>query len=168
MNGNVDLGTLGGNPEGLRAVRVTIPASVAGSIDSLNDSLTALAERLGCPECFSGFDCAFQIERELVISQRDEEVEIRPAVRPGAVAFGGSGVISPGASLQSGLTATLAPNVGYNLDSIKGAVKKIAELHGCPQCCSGFDITFRQELNFMVDKDVNILASSGGIIIEEA
>ena len=54
------------------AVRISMSAKVANDLDTFKKGVAAFAERLGCPECFSGFDCTFESERDFVI---DADVE---------------------------------------------------------------------------------------------
>lgn len=48
-------------------VRVTIPANVAHNVKRLHATIDDLVNRLGCPQCFSGADCLFQLERDFVV-----------------------------------------------------------------------------------------------------
>src|SRR5687768_11115992 len=52
------------------AVRITLPASVAYDPKALRKGIASIVERLGCPKCFSGADCLFTNERELVIDPK--------------------------------------------------------------------------------------------------
>jgi len=130
-------------------VRITMPAAVAYDINAFQKSITTLVERLGCRTCFSGADCTFRLERELVIN---ENLEISPwAGRVGAADPDGD------PALKSTVYVKLSPEISYNIDRVQSAVAKIAGLLGCDACCSGFDIAFRQELEFiLVNKDLNV------------
>lgn len=127
-----------------RAVRLTMPASVAYDLPRFQKSIARLLEELGCLKCFSGVDCTFQLERDWVINERGD---LR------AVAAGDP---SPQPSLAA--TATLPAKLGYDIDAVNEVVARIADRLGCSACCSGFDITFRRELDFFVDQDLNINA----------
>ncbi len=129
-------------------VRLSIPASVAGDIGSFQKSLTNLAELLGCGSCFSGADCTFQITRDWVINER---LEARPAVN-----------LEPDPHPWRGVTATLPANVSYDIKKIQQVVATIAGQLGCAACCSGFDLNFRQELEFIVDQKANVRPVSQG------
>jgi hypothetical protein len=136
--------------------RISMPASVANDLEAFKKGITALAERLGCGSCFSGVDCTFQMERDFVI---DEALKVAPV--PGA----GKGMaFSEIAGPSRGVTVSMPPAVHHDLRKILDVADIIAEKlgkhslsgHGSVACCSGFDITFRQELNFMVDNDGNV------------
>ena len=127
-------------------VRVSIPASVAYDLGAFQKSITLIAEQLGCPKCVSGVDCRFQLERAWVINQN---LEINPVALP-----------QDPVPLRP-VTATLVEAVSYDLGKVQEAVARIADRLGCPRCCSGFDITLLQELNFLVDEHINIRPFSG-------
>jgi len=57
-----------------RPIRVTIPAKVAFDLEKFQNVIAHLAERLGCPKCFSGRECLFELERDLVIDPADLRV----------------------------------------------------------------------------------------------
>ena len=66
------------------AVRVSMPAKVANDLDTFKKGVAAFAERLGCPECFSGFDCTFESERDFVMAgHRPVAPPVSPAAFPG-------------------------------------------------------------------------------------
>jgi len=131
-------------------VRITLPAAVAHNLASFQKSIAGLVERLGCPTCFSGADCTFTEERNFLMNER---LEISPSTPI---------VSSPDpdgdpAHRRRGVHAHMASDVSHNLEGIQTAVAKIAERLGHPMCCSGFDIAFRQEFNFItVDRDLNV------------
>jgi hypothetical protein len=122
-------------------IRVSIPASVAYDLGAFQKSIAIIAEQLGCPTCFSGVDCRFQLERAWVIN---EQLEIRPDV---AV---------PQDPIPS-VIATLPTKVSNDLGALQETVARVADRLGCEACCSGFDITFRRELDFVVGENLNIL-----------
>jgi hypothetical protein len=131
------------NPQPLppRSVRITIPAAVAYNLEAFQNSIARLVERLGCRPCFSGADCTFLHERDWVI---DEKLETHALARSFAQ--------EPEPSPWRSATATLPSKVANNLDQIKSVVATIAGKLGCAPCCSGFDILFRQELDFVVNE----------------
>lgn len=160
-----------------KSVRISIPASVASDLGSFQKSLANIAERLGCRGCFSGADCFFQIERDLVIN---EKLEISPASvsgpRPepwlgsmvpvpwlaGALASNLSRVaLNPQPLPPLPTTVTLASEVSFDLAKVQESVAKIAGRLGCTSCCSGFDISFRHELDFMIDANLNVQTRGG-------
>jgi hypothetical protein len=130
------------NPQPLppgRAVRVTIPAAVAYNLESFQKSIATLVERLGCRPCFSGADCQFLHERDFIINEKLQAVTV------GAVQ-------EPQPNPWRSATATLPSKVANNLDQIKSVVASIAGRLGCGGCCSGFDILFQREINFVVNE----------------
>lgn len=129
-----------------RAVRLTIPAKVAYNLDAFQESIADLVDRLGCRACFSGADCTFQLERDFVVNEAlamsaarsrfaDDPVPIMPA---------------------SSLSAAIPTEVSYDINRVQKVVAEIAGLLGCEACCSGFDITFRNQLDFLVNKELGV------------
>jgi hypothetical protein len=123
-------------------IRISIPAAVAYDLAAFQKSIANLVERLGCRACFSGADCTFLHERDFVIN---EKFEVHPSA--------GASVRLPQDPVPlRTATATLSGKVGHNLKQIQSAVANIAGRLGCAPCCSGFDILFRQELDFVVNE----------------
>ncbi|MGA7305455.1 MAG: hypothetical protein WBW88_11295 [Rhodothermales bacterium] len=122
-------------------VRVSIPAKVAYNLDSLNKGIANLMDRLGHPQCFSGVNCGFMLEREFVIDERAKISAISRADAP---------AVNP-------VSAKLPGKVGYNLELVQKSVASIVDRLGCGSCCSGFDIFFDQELNFLLGNDAKVL-----------
>jgi hypothetical protein len=120
-------------------VRVSIPAAVAYDLGAFQKSIATLVDRLGCRTCFSGVDCTFLHERDFVI---DEKLEIRPSAR----------ALPQDPVPAHRVTASLSGKVNNNLKQIQEVVANIAGRLGCPGCCSGFDILFKQELDFVVNE----------------
>lgn len=128
-------------------VRITMPAAVAYDLDALKKSITTIVERVGCRACFSGADCTFQLERDLVINDR---LEVSPAAWRGSTDPDGDPV-------KPAVYVNLANEVSYNLDRVLGAVERIVDKLGHTQCFSGFDIFFREELELIaVDRNLNV------------
>lgn len=120
------------------SVRVTIPAKIAGDLGSFQESIVKVAERLGCPKCFSGVNCDFQIERGFIVSNAGN---LREAAGNRSIArnfTGGEGQVQ----------VSVGVNVG--IDTILESVATIADRLGCLACCSGFDILFQQEARFAI------------------
>ena len=120
-------------------VRITLPAKVAYSPDQLKTSIKRIAEQIGHPRCFSGADCFFQMEREFLVD---------PQVRAAAVA-------SPRVALPSDpvpwkVSIGLSSGVKYDIDKVLTAVDKVIDLIGPHPCISGFDVLFRDELDWIV------------------
>jgi hypothetical protein len=53
-------------------------------------------------------------------------------------------------------------DVYFNLDKFQKVQKDILGRLGCIACCSGWDIRFDLERNFMVDAQLNVKAGLGG------
>lgn len=51
-------------------VRIAIPAKVAYDLGSLQKTFGNLAERLGCPQCLSGANCLFELERDFIVNDK--------------------------------------------------------------------------------------------------
>jgi hypothetical protein len=123
-------------------IRVSIPAAVAYDLTAFQKSIAHLVERLGCRTCFSGADCTFLHERDFVIN---EKLEIHPSAR--------ASVQLPQDPVPiRAAKATLSGKVGYNLKQIQEVIANIAGRLGCAPCCSGFDIYFQHELDFVVNE----------------
>jgi len=131
-----------------RAVRITMPAAVAYNLEALQKSIGHLVEQLGCRTCFSGADCTFLHERDFIVNEAGE-VRDQPSPSPWLIFTRDHG---PQPDPWRLATATLPANVGNNLEQIRGVVANVAGRLGCPGCCSGFDILFRQELDFVVNE----------------
>ena len=134
------------------AVRVSMPAKVANDLDLFKKGVAAFAERLGCPECFSGFDCTFESEHDFVI---DDNLNVQATdVRAGQA-------VSRGAAKRE-VTIALAPSAEYDLEAILTKIdiwgKRLGPhwlQGGLAMCCSGFDMTFERELRSTLDVDGN-------------
>lgn len=136
-------------------VRISMPASVANDLDAFKKGITALAEQLGCGSCFSGIDCTFQMERDFVINEKLKVTSVPGASKGMAV----TEIAGP----SRGVTVSMPTAVHYDLKKILNVADLIGrnlgrhwQSGGLAYCCSGFDITFGQELNFLVDNDGNV------------
>jgi hypothetical protein len=58
-------------------VRIAIPARAAFELDSLTKVVRNVAELLGCPECFSGANCYFELQRQFLVDPAD--LSVRPS-----------------------------------------------------------------------------------------
>lgn len=128
-------------------IRVSMPASVMNDLDAFQRGMASVAAHLGHPQCFSGVDISFIAEREFILN---EGLEVRLA---GAISSPAGLVSSTQDPVPVGptVTVTLPAEVGYNLEQVKAVVARIAQRIGCAPCHSGFDLRFRQELDFLVD-----------------
>lgn len=120
------------------AVRITLPASVAYDPKALKRGIANIVERLGCPKCFSGADCFFKTERDLVIDPK-------LAVGPGLVAGP-----TPDPWSENTYTVGLSSKVRYDLDKVYVAIDKAIDIIGAHPCISGFDFHFQDELRTIV------------------
>jgi hypothetical protein len=137
-----------------RAVRITIPAAVAYNLEAFQESIGNLVERLGCRTCFSGADCTFLHERDFIIN---ENREVRAAPQPSPWVRVDLPQPSPWVRLDNPqpcpwVRLALPGEVSNNLKQIRLVVSNIAGKLGHPNCCSGFDIQFRQELDFVANE----------------
>lgn len=118
------------------AVRISLPASVAYDPKALRKGIANIVERLGCPKCFSGADCLFTNERELVI---DPKLAVSPAAGP-----------LPDPWRENTYTIGLSSKVRYDLDKVYKAIDKAIDIIGAHPCISGFDFHFQDELRTIV------------------
>ena len=58
----------GPNPE--PAIQVRIPARVAYDRDAMLKATDIVLDRLGCPQCHSGWDIRFEIERNFIFDEK--------------------------------------------------------------------------------------------------
>lgn len=120
------------------AVRITLPASVAYDPKALKKGIANIVERLGCPKCFSGADCLFTTERELVL---DPKLAVSPA----------SALPSdPVPWRENTYTVGLSSKVRFDIDKVFRAVDKAIDIIGAHPCISGFDFHFQDELRTIV------------------
>lgn len=125
-------------------IRISMPAAVAYDLAAFQKSIANLVGRLGCVTCFSGADCTFLHERDFLIN---EKLETQASAR-GSVQL----MDQPNPSPWRSTRVTLPAKVSNNLKQVQELVANIAGRIGHPHCCSGFDIFFRQELDFMVNE----------------
>jgi len=133
------------------AVRISMPAKVANDLETFKKGVAAFAERLGCPECFSGFDCTLESERDFVLV--DDLKVTSTEVRAGQA-------VSRGARRE--VTVALTPSTEYDLEAILTKIDIFGKRlgphwlqGGLAMCCSGFDMTFERELHSTLDVDGN-------------
>jgi len=123
-------------------VRITVPAKVAHNLDLFKRSVISLAERLGCPKCVSGRNCYFQLERDFVINDGGKlQSEISTYLR------------DPEPELNRAATASVnfASSAHRNLEGLLKATEELVGKLGHAQCISGFDISFEQLINPVVN-----------------
>jgi hypothetical protein len=120
-------------------IRITLPAKIAYDPGALKESIASVVERLGCPRCFSGANCLFQVEREFVV---DQARKAGPLPDPW-LALAGS---NPMPGLTHQVTVGMARPVKYDLDKVFKAVDRVIDLIGPHPCISGFDVLFKDEM----------------------
>lgn len=123
-------------------VRITVPAKVAYNLDLFRKSVISLAERLGCPKCVSGRNCYFQLETDFVIN---ESAKLQNE------AFRYLGDPHPEPNRTATATVNFASKAHYNLEGLLKATEDIVGKLGHTQCISGFDISFEQLINPVVN-----------------
>jgi hypothetical protein len=132
-------------------VRIRVPASVAADITSFQKSLAGLAERLGCKPCISGRDCWFRIERDFLVNDKMEVVSRSSGIAE--IDPDGSPMLpSSGLTGEPTVRVTLRGKAGFDLAAIQRITQTVAGKLGCAPCCSGFDVLFQQERNFLADE----------------
>lgn len=133
-------------PRKLRAagpVRVTLPARVAYDPKALKETIATLVERLGCPSCFSGAACSFEMERDFVINPAtagSKATAFAVDAAPRRLELGAQ------AAATQQINVGLASSVKYDLKKVYEAVDRVIDLIGPHPCISGFDTLFRDEL----------------------
>jgi hypothetical protein len=126
-------------PAAAGPIRVTIPAKVAYNPDALKKSIAQLVERLGCPKCFSGADCLFEMERRFVLTTKIEPDPVPWRATPA--------IDAQPAHLR---TVGLAKGVRHDINKVFRAIDKTIDIIGPHPCISGFDIFFKDVLQTLV------------------
>ena len=121
-----------------KAIRVSIPVSVAGNIMEFKGAIGNILDKLGCPACCSGYDILFSVERDFIV---DENAVVSSA-RSRVISTKNAPTIS----------ATLSPKVANDINLLNDAVDRIADRLGCQACCSGNDLRFQMERDFILGK----------------
>lgn len=113
-------------------IRVSVPASVAFNPTAFGRTLGDLMEKLGCPKCFSGFDCRFSLLRDYLV---DPQGKVQS--------------LDLSASRQDKLpvvNVSVGKDVAFDIKRIQGLAKELSGKFGCLPCHSGFDFTFRNKI----------------------
>jgi hypothetical protein len=134
------------------AVRLTLSAKVANDLGALNRSLKSLAERLGHDNCATGCNTLFlQLERHFTIG---DDVMLNPQPLPP----GPDDLALPSDPVPVHTVNVMIPEkVNNNIQSIQKALAVTLGKLGCDNCCSGFNIIFRRELDLLAfDDRVNV------------
>lgn len=128
-------------PMPARAVRVSVPASVAYDIGSLKKSMAGILDRLGCRACCSGYDIFLEMQRDGIF---------RKGTREGVVA--GTGLSKVTDTVNIGVSAGSVARI----EDLEDLIEKIGGLGGHPACMSGRDWRFTLEEMFVVQPDLAI------------
>ena len=119
-----------------KAVRVTVPVSIAGNLDKFKGVIEQTLGRLGCPACCSGFDIFIANEREFVFDKQR---------------IANASVAARATSAGPRVGLTLAQGAGSDIKSVFNGIDQLADRLGCRACCSGFDLLLRSNLEFFAD-----------------
>lgn len=132
-------------PATAKAVRVSIPASVAGNLGSLKKSFASILDRLGCPACCSGFDIRMELQRELALSKSFKET---------ARIGGWAGIRRDIPRVSVGVK----PAAVNTINEVNAMLDKLADLTGHPACATGCDIWLNMEELFVIDQNLAVEA----------
>ena len=144
----VDITTRGGT------VRMTMTAKVAGDLGALQKGLKSLAERLGHPACATGCDILhLGMEREFTLGGVGQEVALNPQPLPPKAEL----VAGPSPEPWRPVSVVIPDRVSRDINALTRATEVVLGKLGCGQCCSGFDILFRREMDLLtVDEKLNV------------
>ena len=134
-------------------VRLTMNAKVAGDLGALQKGLKSIAERLGHPACATGCDILhLGLEREFTLGGVNEVALNPQPLPPRELGF----AAGPG-PVPWQVTVAIPDKVSRDINALTRATAAVLGKLGCPQCCSGFDIVFRRELDMLgVDANLNV------------
>lgn len=136
------------------AVRLTMSAKVANDLGALQKGLKSLAERMGHPQCATGCDILhLATEREFTLGA---DVSLNPQPLPPREL--GAPISLPQDPVPIHTIMVAVPDgVTRDIGKLTKATATVLGKLGCGQCCSGFDILFRRELDLLaVDDKLNV------------
>ena len=119
----------------LGTIRISLPASIAFSLSTLQSTIRTILGKIGCTTCFSGADCQFVQERDFIVES--------PATGEIAVTVGDN---SPAPFSSNIVTVGFGGPAAANINSVLQAVANVANALGCQPCHSGFDVSFVKEV----------------------
>jgi hypothetical protein len=127
------------------AVRLTMAAKVANDLGALQKGLKSLAERMGHPACATGCDILhLATEREFTLGSGAVELNPQPLPpRSDALA----------APADRTVSVAISSRVSGDINALTKAAGVVLGKLGCQACCSGYDILFRRELDFIALDD---------------
>ena len=124
-----------------QAIRFRFPASVALNPEGFAGAIESIAEKLGCPRCFSGVNCLFQREMDFVINEKLQALPQDPI---------------PVRELPQ-IDIAASEKVFMNIDMVKKAAEIVFKDLGCLPCTSGKDILFRNTIRTLtIDENLNV------------
>ena len=124
-------------------VRISIPASVAYNAQALKKTIASVVERLGCRGCFSGHDCFFSMERDLVAGE-DGALRDNPNPSPWFRTAAGP---SP---WPWDVFVGFQGETAFDLEKVTASIDRvISNLGGCPACHSGRDVSYLNEVTLI-------------------
>jgi len=133
-------------------------AKLAGDLGALQKGLKSLAERLGHPSCATGCDILhLGMEREFTLSGGGDNVALNPQPLPPeppepVSRFSGSDPMP-----FRPVSVAIPDKVSRDINALTRVTAAVLGKLGCGQCCSGFDILFRREMEFLaVDEKLNV------------
>lgn len=132
------------------SVRLTMTARVANDLGALQKGLKSLAERMGHPACATGCDILhLMTEREFTLGN---EVALNPQPLPPRELELPQDPIP-----MRTVTVSVPEAVTRDIAKLTKATAAVLGKLGCGQCCSGFDILFRRELDLLaIDEKLNV------------
>jgi hypothetical protein len=130
----------------LGPVRISIPATVANDLGSLQKSIANLVGELGCRPCFSGADCYFEQFQTFYLNKRGD-----PQPQPNDALF-----LDPQPRAASPVKVFVPDKIGFNLDVVQESVARVVDQLACPKCHSGMPVAWIREKLFVVDEAFNV------------
>ena len=126
-------------------VRVSIPASVASDLGNFKKAVGSILDKLGCAACCSGHDIHFDLHRDFAFR------DLNSAATPLSTTPRRETLVE-----QKINRVGMQPAAATEIENVFTAIDRIAAFAGCSACCSGHDLKFHLERNFVLDESLNI------------
>jgi len=141
-------------------VRISLPASVAYNAQALKKTIASVVQQLGCRTCFSGADCQFKMERDLVVSE-DGALRENPVPSPW--------LRDQSSPSPSDIVVAFQGDVAFDIEQVNASVDLvISTLRGCPYCHSGRDVSYLDEVTLIgITQDLQVQQYGGGGVTAE-